>query len=85
MDQKLLAILRCPVSKQKLSLLDSSTLQALQERIKLGEIVSVDKEVVVTLPQAALITENRNTIYLVLDSIPVMLEEKSIDNSHYAL
>lgn len=77
-DAKLLEILRCPVTKQTLSPLSSEKLAALNERIERGEVKHLDGSVVEAPIEAALITENGNTIYKIEDDIPIMLEDLSI-------
>jgi uncharacterized protein len=77
-DAKLLEILRCPVTKQNLSLLSPDRLTRLNARIEKGEITHLDGTRVEKPVQAALITENGNTIYKIEDDIPIMLEDLSI-------
>lgn len=81
-ENKLLAILRCPITKQKLSVLNADKLEKLNMLIKDGKVECIDNSKLINPLSEALITENGNTIYQIIDSIPVMLEEKSIDNSH---
>ena len=77
-DAKLLEILRCPVTRQPLRLLAARKLETLNEKIARGEVRHLDGSVVERPLEAALITENGNTIYKILDDIPVMLEDSSI-------
>ena len=82
-DAKLLEILRCPVTKQRLSLLSPDKLKSLNEKIAAGEVrhldgTPVDGEQRLSEIQAALVTENGNTIYKIEDDIPIMLEDLSI-------
>lgn len=83
MDSKLLAILRCPVTKQKLSLLEENEFKTLLQNIEREKVLYHDESVVKDKPSAALITENQNTLYLIVNGLPVMLEEKSIDYNVY--
>jgi Trm112p-like protein. len=80
MDSKLLAILRCPITKQKLSLLNKDDKQVLLNNINEGNIYFHDGSVVEEHPEDILVTENNHRFYLVLNGLPVMLEEKSIIN-----
>lgn len=77
-DAKLLEILRCPVTKQNLSLLSPDRLAQLNARIEKGEVTHLDGSPVTAAIDAALITENGNTIYKIEDDIPIMLEDLSI-------
>ncbi|KAA3630848.1 MAG: Trm112 family protein [Proteobacteria bacterium] len=77
-DAKLLEILRCPITKQTLSLLSPERLADLNERIERGEVRHLDGSPVEAPIQAALITANGKTIYKIEDDIPIMLEDLSI-------
>ncbi len=77
-DAKLLEILRCPVTKQNVSLLSADRLAELNGRIERGEVTHLDGSPVTTTLAAALVTENGNTIYKIEDDIPIMLEDLGI-------
>ena len=77
-DPKLLHILRCPVSKQKLTAVSDEELTVLNQRIREQALQHIDGSLVVEQLIAALTTENRHTIYKVVNGIPVMLENESI-------
>ena len=77
-DPKLLHILRCPVSKQKLNTVSEDDLSVLNQCISNDSLQHVDGTVVAEPLTAALTTENRHTIYKVINGIPVMLENESI-------
>ena len=77
-DGKLLEILCCPVSKTPLTRLSSSRLNALNKAIAAGEAQSVTGETINQALQEALITEDSNVIYPVIDDIPILLEERGI-------
>ena len=77
-DAKLLALLRCPVTKQSLRLMDAAQLERLNRAIKQGGITRHDGNPVAEVLEAALITTNQRTIYPILSDIPVMLEGESI-------
>ena len=77
-DGKLLEILCCPVSKTPLRHLESSRLDKLNRAIESGEVQTVNgKAIDAPLPEA-LITEDSKVIYPVIDSIPVLLEDRGI-------
>lgn len=78
LDPKLLYILRCPVSKQKLSEVSDSDLEILNQYISDEALHHIDGTPVTEPLTAALTTENRHTIYKVVNGIPVMLENESI-------
>ena len=77
-DPKLLHILRCPVSKQKLNSVSQDDLNSLNLRISEESLLHIDGSLVSEPLTAALTTENRHTIYKVINGIPVMLENQSI-------
>ena len=77
-DSKLLEILRCPVTKQSLSMLSSDQLHRLNTRIAAGAVSYADGEMVESELMEGLITESGSIIYRIDSDIPVMLEERSI-------
>jgi uncharacterized protein YbaR (Trm112 family) len=77
-DKKLLEILRCPITKQPLKLLDSTHLETLNRLISEGEMCWADGTAVTEPITEALVTDNQTTIYEVEDGIPVMLEDRSL-------
>lgn len=77
-DPKLLEILRCPVTKQSLSVLSADKITQINEQISSGRVryadgVGVDKEL-----EEGLITENGSFVYRVDHDIPIMLQQFSI-------
>ncbi|GJL82121.1 MAG: hypothetical protein DHS20C01_17550 [marine bacterium B5-7] len=77
-DAKLLEILRCPVTKQSVTMLSAERLDHLNQLIEKGEIKHVDGTLVERPLDGALITRNGNTIYKIEDDIPIMLEDLAI-------
>ena len=77
-DPKLLHILRCPVTKQKLNTVSEDDLIILNQCISEDALQHIDGSIVKEQLSAALTTENRHTIYKVINGIPVMLENESI-------
>lgn len=77
-DRKLLEILCCPVTKQPLRLLNPDELARINAKISDGQIVNAKNVAVATTLDEGLITENRQRIYRIDDSIPIMLEAESI-------
>ena len=77
MDGKLLEILCCPVSRRPVSVLDIKRRDALRAAIGKGEVLYVDDETVAEAFDDVLVTDDEKVLYLVVDGIPVMLENFS--------
>ncbi len=77
-DPKLLHILRCPVTKQKLKAANDEELELLNQMVANNSLQHNDGKIVDEALQAALLTENRQTVYKITNGIPVMLEDQSI-------
>jgi len=77
-DRKLVEILVCPVSKVPVKVLSKDKLAILNRCIDGGEVCRQDGSRVDKALQAALITEDGQTVYAVEDDIPVMLEDQAI-------
>ncbi len=77
-DQELLEILCCPKTKVPVELLSDDKRNTLNERIKKGEVKTVEGKKVDTPLEAGLITEDQQTIYRIDDDIPIMLIDEGI-------
>lgn len=77
-DGKLLEILCCPVTKTPLTRLPPGKLKILNQAIEAGSVQYVRGESVDSVLREALVTEDSKVIYPVVDSIPILLEEKGI-------
>ena len=77
-DPKLLEIIRCPVTKNQVSVVKPELLEKINLKIRAGEACYADGSVVDSELEEGLITSTGTTIYRVDSSIPIMLEEKSI-------
>ena len=77
-DQKLLAILRCPVTKQQVFPLTKRQLTSINQNIAMGNIAQADGSAVDILLEEGLVTENLNRVYRIEQDIPIMLEDESI-------
>ena len=77
-DQKLLDILCCPVTKQPVFPLTEADLALVNDAIAAGKVCQADDSPVEKLLTEGLITRNRQHIYRIDDGIPVMLEDESI-------
>ena len=76
-DQKLLDILCCPVTKQPVFPLTEADLALVNDAIAAGKGWQADDSPVEKLLTEGLITRNRLHIYRIDDGIPVMLEDES--------
>ncbi len=77
-DQELLGILCCPKTKVPVEMLSDDKRNTLNERIKKGEVKTVEGKKVDTPLEAGLITEDQQTIYRIDDDIPIMLIDEGI-------
>jgi uncharacterized protein len=77
-DQKLLDILCCPVSKTSLVTISKAQLAALNAAIAAAGVQTVDGQKVAAPVDAALITTDNKVIYKILNGIPVLLPEEGI-------
>jgi len=77
-DKKLLNILRCPVTKQHVFILNEQQLSLINEAIANDNLFYTDGQKVNGPLEEALVTENKKRVYRIEDGIPVMLEDESI-------
>ncbi len=77
-DQELLGILCCPKTKVPVEMLSDDKRNTLNERIKKGDVKTVEGKKVDTPLEAGLITEDQQTIYRIDDDIPIMLIDEGI-------
>ena len=77
-DQKLLDILRCPVTKQQVFPLTGQQLAVINQAIATGNMVHADGNAIDDPLEEGLVTENKNRVYRIEQDIPVMLEDESI-------
>lgn len=77
-DKKLLEILVCPTTKAPVTLLSRDKLDILNRCIEAGDVRFADGSAVTAPLQAALITEDGRTVYVIDDDIPIMLEDQAI-------
>jgi uncharacterized protein YbaR (Trm112 family) len=76
---ELLEILVCPETKQPVALAPKALLDELNAKIAKGELRTRGGEPVKQPIAEALIREDRKILYVIDDSIPVMLVEESIE------
>lgn len=78
-DPELLEILVCPETKQALRAASPEQLAALAQRIERGELRTRGGERVAKKITEGLVREDGKVLYIVDDSIPVMLIEESVE------
>lgn len=77
-DKKLLATLRCPVTKRPLRLMTREAVDKLNRAIGEGQVHFADGRPVQNAIDHALVTDNTTNVYTIDDGIPVMFEDDSI-------
>lgn len=76
--QDLLEILICPKSKQPLQVVGAEAIATINQSIEGGSVKYEDGSLVKEPLQEALVTADRQRLYAVKDSIPIMLIDESI-------
>jgi len=84
MDRKVIDLLCAPRTAQRLSLLDSKGLDALNRAIGAGTVTNLEGTPLVHPLREALLTQDRKQIFRVNDGIPVLLPEEAIDTAQIA-
>lgn len=77
-DRKLVEILRCPVTRQAVSVAPRERLRELNTAIAAGELRHADGRAVEAPLETALETTDGMRIYAVRDGIPIMLADEAI-------
>ena len=78
-DPELLSILVCPETHQPVKPADAALLSKLNARIAAGELKNRQGNPVTEPIQEALVREDGKCLYIVSDSIPIMLIDERID------
>lgn len=78
MDNYLLDILCCPLTKEPLRLLRRDELDALNRLIETGNVANVGGNAIALRFSTGLITRNGQKIYRIDDGIPVLLGDEGI-------
>ena len=79
MDKKLLDMIVCPITKLPLELLDADRLEQMNAAIAAGGILNQARQSVEGPVAEALMRRDGHVVYPVVDGIPILLEEESID------
>lgn len=77
-DRKLVEILRCPISREAVTVAPKDRLRALNTAIAAGELKHEDGREVEGELEEALVTADGARIYRVRDGIPIMLADEAI-------
>jgi len=79
MDRKLLDMIVCPVTKLPLELLDAERLEQMNAAIAAGGVRNQAHQTLDGPVNEALIRRDGHVVYPIVDGIPILLEEESID------
>lgn len=79
LSKTLLAALRCPESKQPLSLADKATMECLNRAIATGTVKNLAGNAVTDPIEAGLIRDDRQRLYPITDGFPIMLIDESVE------
>lgn len=82
-DQRLLDILCCPVSKRPLRAVGRKRLAAVNEAIAAGDVLRVDGQPRRQALDDALQTDDGQVLYPVDDGIPVLLADEAIGTAQF--
>ncbi len=78
-DNELLEILICPESRQPVSLASAEILERLNAEIEASRLRNRGGDVVEKRIEEGLLREDGKILYIIDDSIPIMLIDQSID------
>lgn len=75
---ELLALLRCPADRQPVALADDALVQSLNAAIAAGKLRNQGGDTLVKAIDGALVRQDRQLAYPIIDGIPVMLIDEAI-------
>ncbi|MFV2066606.1 MAG: Trm112 family protein [Pirellulales bacterium] len=78
-SRQLLDVLVCPETHARLDLAEQSLIDRINQRIEAGEIINRGGEAVTGPIHAGLVREDGRVLYPVIDDIPIMLIDESIE------
>ena len=83
-DEQLLDILCCPETKQPVTLVEGAVIDRINEKIAAKELKNRNGELVEEKIDAGLVREDKQFIYPIRDSIPIMLIDEAIPFAPFA-
>ena len=79
MDQNLLNIICCPVTREKLSIATSKQLEFINSEIAKSNLTKLDGSIAEKPQSKALINATKTLLYPIEEDIPILLEGKAIE------
>ena len=76
--QEFIELLRCPETQQTLAVADEALVQSLNAAVERGQLRNRSGEPVQDRIDAALVREDGTIAYLVIDEIPILLQDEAI-------
>ncbi len=77
-DPEFLKLLRCPESRQTLTVADAAVVRSLNDRIQAGKVQNRGGAKVEQACEAGLVRQDGRYLYPIRDGIPVMLVAESV-------
>lgn len=83
-EQRLLSILHCPVTRKGLAPAKAATLKSVNAAIAAGELSNRDGQALLAPLEEALLTDDGKVLYPVANGIPVLLAGESVNMEQLA-
>jgi uncharacterized protein YbaR (Trm112 family) len=77
-NEEFLAMLRCPVDRQKVAMADDDLVKSINAAITAGSLRNKGGNAVSKQVDGALVREDKQLAYPIFDGIPVMLADEAI-------